>query len=388
METVKNPLAEALLHSTMKEGEKMVVKAEDIEQNSGIDFSKHFFEPEIGGTYLLKFLPNLNGDAIAHRSVYKRLPDPERKGNTFHYISSGSAKTCPVLSLFFELNDLKKNGNAEAAEKIKKYLAKTNQGCCEVQILQSPKKEDIGNIRMFSFATFGPNATVANLLDSKVNPSKTQIEQGFKIEDVFNIFSSNVMSLVCTEASYDGIKGRDFTKSCWVPDQKRGAIGIITDEKTGEVKTHVFVPEDLVNGAIIPEVVPFFEAFSQQLLNPDYDIHTYFEYKEVGDTRVNKETQEYLVNLNKKVEEIIPVIRDYSLPEIANYGKAKAVNAGSEQKPDSAKSIMNESIPDELANSIMNQQADAPKTEVKKETTSSAKNETSEDKSIDDIING
>jgi len=349
METSSNDvLKNAFLQSTVSDETTIAVKAEDVQQNNGIDFSKHYFEAKTGSSYLIKFLPNPGDSPIVHRSVYKNLPDPERKGKTFHYVSSGNAKTCKALDLFFELNSLKTSGDAIAEQKIKKYLGKTNQGCCKIQILQSPIAEEVGTVRMITFATFGPNATIANLLNTKLNPTPEQIKQDFEKEDVFNIFGSSVMSLVCEEAVYDGTKGRDFTKSSWAP-KKRGAIAKLEDGTT-----HEFKGVDLVDGAITEKVEPFFNAFVKLVTAEDYDIRNYFSYKEVDDARNTKDTNEYLKNVNAKIDEIIPVIREKSLMEIAAYGKASTTQStGNAPKADKAKDVMADSIPDELANSVM-----------------------------------
>ena len=336
--------------------EVIAVKAEDVQQGGGIDFSKHYFEPRVGETYLIKLLPNPGGELITHRSVYKSLPDPERKGKTFHYISSGNAKTCPALELFFELNAKKKEGDAVAEKKIEKYLSRTNQGCVKVQILQSPKAEEVGMIRMMSFATFGPNATVANLINLKMNPTKDQIKQGYEREDIFNLFESSVMSLVCEEATYDGVKGRDFTKSSWAP-KKRGAIAIKEDGTTREFKA-----TDVKDGKLTAEAKEWFDAFLKNFNNPDYDIFRYFAYKEVGDPRMDKETADYVKSVWDKVNEIIPVIRDKSLAEIANYGKKEVKTEGKDgDGKKSGTNVLAESVPDELAGSVMTAAGDSEK---------------------------
>lgn len=353
------------------------VKAEDVVQSSGIDFSKHYFEPKVGSSYLIKFVPNPGGAPIEHRSVYKNLPDPERKGKTFHYVSSGVAKTCQALNLFFELFTLKKEGDVVAEKKIDKYLSRTNQGCVKIQILQSPVPEEVGIFRMFAFATFGPNATIANLINQKLNPTKEQIEQGYEKEDIFNIFGSDVMSLVCEEAMYDGTKGRDYTKSGWLPKKQRGAIAIMIDPKDPtKTLSHEFTSADLVNGAIAPAIEPFFDAFVASVTHEDYDIHNYFSYKVPGDPRNSKETDDYLKSVFAKVDEIIPIIRDKSLAEIANYGKAVAPSSGDKTaKNDNAKDVLAASIPEELSGSMLNSE----KKEVK--TTPAANDE------VADILN-
>lgn len=361
-------LQSALLGSSFNEDEQIAVKAEDLTQGGGFDFSKHYFEPETGSTYLIKFLPNPGGELITHRSVYKHLPDPDRKGKTFHYVSSGNARTCPALELFFELNALKKEQHDAIAEKkIEKYLSRTNQACVKVQILQSPKKEEIGMIRIMLFSTFGPNATVANLINQKINPTKEQLEQGYEKEDIFNIFESSVMSMVVTEADYDGVKGRDFTKSSWAP-KKRGAISI---NEAGE--SYEFKATDNVGGKLTDEATPWFKTFFGNLMNENYDIYRWFAYKEPGDEKMDKETNEYIKSVFKKVEEIIPIIRDGSLTDIASYGRKDS----SFKKDDSEKpaNVMREGIPDELQNAVVNQ-------DVTKETKGSE-----DDDDDDDIAN-
>ncbi len=371
METTKNAnsvLANAFLQSTINDV-TIAVKAEDVQQNSGIDFSKHYFEAKVGSSYLIKILPNPGGDPITHRSLYKNLPDPERKGKTFHYVGSGNAKTCKALELFFELNALKKDGDSIAEKKIEKYLGRTNQGCVKIQILQSPVAEEIGMIRMMTFATYGPNATFANLLDKKLNLTPAQISAGFEKEDIFNIFESSVISLVCEEAIYDGVKGRDFTKSDWAP-KKKGAIAILP---SGE--TRPFEKTDVVDGVIAPEAAIYFNAFVENVMHDDYDIRKYFAYKEINDSRNDKDTNDYLINTQAKVDEIIPIIRTKTLTEIAAYGKQSNENEN-KPKTDAAKNILADSIPAELAGSVMN--ADVKKEAAAKQT---GTNE------VDDILN-
>lgn len=327
--------------------EKIVVKAEDL-QAEGINWADTFFEPQPGETYLIKLLPNPGGDLITHRSLYRSLPDPDRKGKTFRYVSSGNAKTCPVLELFFELNAKKKEGDQVAEKKIEKYLSRTNQGCVKIQILQSKKPEDIGKIRLFTFSTFGPNAHISNLINQKLNPTKEQIEQGYEREDIFNIFESPVMSVVCEKSTYDGKEGRDFSKSGWAPKPK-GAIAI--NEK-GESRQ--FKKDDCVNGKLSSDdVKPWFSAFIKQMQDPKTDIKIQFAYKTGDEPYLDEETKAYVKSTIKKVEEIVPVIRDYSLSDIAKYGKKEAESDSEDNKKSNVKNVMEESLPDEIAGSVM-----------------------------------
>lgn len=376
-------LKNAFLQSTISDDTQIAVKAEDVQNNSGIDFSKHYFEPKIGSSYLVKFLPNPGGSPLTHRSLYKNLPDPERKGKSFHYVGSGSAKTCEVLELFFELNTLKKDGDAVAEKKIEKYLSRTNQACSKVQIITSPIKEEIGMVRMMTFSTFGPNASIANLINKKLNPTKDQLTQGFEKEDIFNIFESSCMSIVCTEANYDGVKGRDFTKSDWAP-KKRGAL--VKYLENDVEKEYVFTSKDLVNGAIRPEATVPFNEFVSLVTNEDYDIRNFFAYKEVDDEKNSKETNDYLKSVFAKVAEIVPVIREKSLQEIAQYGKKenKAAGPDANGKTGGAKDVFADSVPEELMGSVMSEGA----TKTTKTTKTAVKETSDTEKSeVDDILN-
>lgn len=351
-------LKNALLGDTNLEN--VVVKAEDLPQEGGIDFSKHFFEPKPGNSYLIKFLPNLEGtrEPIVHRKVYKSLPDPTRKGKTFQFTSAGVASKCKVLQLFFDLNNLKKNGDPVATQKIDEFMGCTNQGCAKIQVLSSPVKEEVGIVRMMSFSTFGPNATVANLLNKKISPTKEQIEQGFEKEDVFNIFESSVMSLVCEKAVYNNREGRDYSKSDWAP-KKRGAIAILED---GSQRAFKASDKELI-GKGDEEVLKYFNAFAAVLQSPDYSIHNYFAYKEVGNPLNTKETEDYLKAVHEKVDEIVPIIESKSVAEIKNYGKAvPASEGGADGKSKiigggNADDILKQSAPTELGGSVLNQAA-------------------------------
>lgn len=355
-------LKSALLTSTFDQvdDEKIAVHAEDVDNGSGIDFALHFFEPVAGSSYLFKLLPNPGGDYVTHRQAYKKLPDPERKGKTFHYISSGNAATCEALELFFDLYAKGKDGDAVAEKKWKNYLSSSREACVKIQVLQSPKQEEIGMIRLLRFHTTGPSTIIADLVNEKLNPSEAKIKQGFEREDIFDIFESSCLSVECTEKTFDGgIKGRDYSGSAWAP-KKQGAIAILEDGKT-----HQFTPADKPN-VETPEIAPFFEAFATELTNENYSTFKYFGYREPSDPKNSEEDKKYLEGVFKKVSEIIPVIRDKSLAEIAAYGKKEAAKTNGATSDD-AKNVMAESMPDELAGSVMNQAATEGET-VKEKT--------------------
>ena len=338
--------------------EEIIVKAEDLPQEGGgVDFALSFFEPQVNKTYSIKFLKNLElPTSLVHRKVYKSLPDPKRKGKTFQYVSSGSASTCKVLELFFELHSLKKAGDALATMKIDEFLGVTNQAAALIQVLNSPDKEDIGKFRILTFSTYGPNASVANLLNQKLNPTKDMIENGFEKEDVFNPFESSVMLLSVKEADYDGVKGRDFSGSSWAP-KKRGCFVFLDEEKT---KIHEFTAADIVNGDFAtPEIKIAFDKLVEELRNPHLSIHNFFSYKLPGDKLNTEDTDKYLNLVQEKVDEIVPIIRNAkSLDEIKNYGVATSASEGSGDSAQmigdaKAADILATSTPTELDNSVM-----------------------------------
>lgn len=352
--------------------EKIVVKAEDIVYDgSGINFEEHFFEPQPGKTYLIKILPNVGygpKEQIGLRSLYRSLPDPERKGKSFQYTSVANIKgapKCEVLNAYFELKGkADKEGDSIAQAKLDKYFKRSQQACVKVQILNSPDKEQIGMIRLFVYPNAGPNATTAGLIDKKLNPTPEQKAAGFEREDIFNVFESSVISLVCKESIYDGMKGREYSASDWAP-KKRGAIGIMTDEN-GKKTMHEFKMSDIgPDGKIKPEIMPFFKAFIMQAQSPDYDMYQYFLPKFPGDSRNNENTEKYITEVFKKVNEIVPVILNGNLNEIANYGKTDT-NASGNGEGKKAKDIYSDALPPELQQSAMNKapKAQAPKTEA------------------------
>lgn len=324
----------------------VAVRAEDVpnESGSGIDYKLTFFEPQVGKSYKIKFITNPKGQVITHRKVYKNLPDPTRKGKNFHYVSSNNAKTCPVLELFFELNKLKEAGDPLATHKLKSFLGVTNQAVCIVQILSSDDATEIGNIRLMSFSTFGQNATVANLIDEKMNPTEQMIKEGFVKEDIFNIFNSSVMLITAVEADFDGQKGRDFSKSKWAPNKDSVSVKFLAEDGTTEI-VHKFSEADIVNGALTPQAVPAFQALIAQLNADAIDVHNMFSYKVVGDERNTESTNKYLEDVWKKVETIVPVIRNAtSVSEIKTAGVADGTG-----KPNPIK----DNVPSELAGSVM-----------------------------------
>ena len=330
-----------------------VVKAEDL-GGERIDWDSKFFEPEVGKTYMIKFLPNIdsvnNNSAlqnIVHRSYYNRLPDPERKGKTFTYTApQGWDKTRNLLmELFLDLNDAKKAGDMVAKTKIEKYLSRKQQACCKVQIIKCADASLVGKIMLFRFHTFGQNATIANLINQKLNPSKEDLENGFEKENIFNIFEGRVLAVTVEEAKADGETFRDFSKSKW-HEKKTGATVIMPDDFDGP-KSHKFSPADLdEKGNVKPEVLPYLQELTRQIADPEISTFKWFEWKDPDDPNLSEEDREYLKKNIEKVKKVRDDIRNLSLGELANYGK-KESSADCEKKDDKATDLLQESVPDE-----------------------------------------
>lgn len=363
----KSALMSALVQGTNLDN--VVAKAEDI-VTGGMKWDEIFFEAQPGNEYLIKFLPNLSGNPITHRSQYRNLPDPDRKGKTFRWTSSGNAATDPVLNLFFELHQEAKNGDKVAEMKCKKYLTNTNQAACVIQILKSPNPEEVGKIRIMTFSSYGENATIANLIKNKISPSENKLKLGEKPEDIFNVFGSSALYLVCKKIMVpqnDGpaIAGRGFSESTWIEKRSYGAVAILEDGSQ-----HEFTSADIdpATKQVKENVMPFFNKLIEELQNPKINVHNYFEYCEPGDPRNTPETEEYLKKVTKKVNEIIPIIRDKSLKEIAEYGRKDTSDSGASSTDSAttingskAKDILAEAVPTEITNSVMNQDAEKPK---------------------------
>lgn len=353
---VSNDLMSAFLDTSVSE--ELVVKAEDVVQQGGINFSEIFFEPQVGKTYRVKFVKNPKGTDLTLRRVYKKLPDPERRGKSFHYVSSGVAATDKVLSLFFDLNKLKKEGNALAEKKIEDYLSSTNQACSIVQIVTSDDEAiKPGEFRLWVFSNYGPNATIANLIDSKINPSAAEIEDGAVKENIWNIFGSSIMLVQVTESTYGEQKGRDFTKSKWT-EKKQGVSVKLDDEST-----HSFSNEDIVNGKLSEKALPAFNKLIEILNEPFLSVHDYFSYKTIDDTRNSTETVEYLKKVNEKVDKIVPIIKNASSIEEIQNACAVDTSATTETQ-NNGTNILAESLPDELKGSVIDQNTTETKTVI------------------------
>lgn len=362
----------ALMNAFFQQEEHIIVKAEEIEYESGLNWKEIFFEPEVGKSYQIKLVKNLFGPSVVHRKIYKNLPDPKRKGKTFQFTSSGNAKTCKVLDLFFTLNNLKKQGDVLAEQKLDEFLGQTNQGCVIVQIVQTPNTEDIGKFKLMSFSTFGPNATIANLINEKLNPTKAKIDAGFEKEDVFNIFNSSLLLVECTEANYPGqngrpdIKGRDFTKSAWT--KKTQGVYVILDDETKKI--HQFTENDIVNketNQLSPEANIALAKLIEILQTDNLNIHNNFAYKSIGDPNNNESSEKYLLEVNEKVNEIVPVILNAkTIAEIKNYGITDATNNSSTIIDGSkAQDILKNSLPEELNQLSTNQSTNTEQPSMK-----------------------
>ena len=359
--------------ASLDQNRQVTIKADELTNQK--DWGEVFFEPEVGCSYVIKFLPNIgdpksSGD-IVHRSYYKELPDPDRKGQKLRWIQKD--QNDPVLTLFFNLNDLKKEGDQVAEAKIKKYCQRKQQACSKIQILSSPKKEDIGKIRLFRFQSWGDNATFANMITQKERPSQELIDNGVQKENIFNIFGSSVLNIICEEATFAGEKGRSFTKSSWLP-KTRGANVTLPN---GEV--HEFSENDLdENKNYKEEVVKFVEEFVKKLTDPNISISRWFSHCDETYPDLTEDEKRYFTENKRKVNEIVEVIETKSLQEIANYGKADTP-AKTENK---GKDILKESIPEELQGMV--DEDSATTTTPKNQNNSIVANESDD---IEDLLN-
>lgn len=339
-----NALQQAML---AKSGKEIAVKAEDL-QEEGKDWSLTFFEPQYGESYTLKFLMNLSPmDNLVHRKVYKNLPDPKRKGKNFHYISSGKADTCEVLDLFFELYEAKKGGDLLAEQKLKNYMGVTNQACSVVQIISSSKPEDVGKVRLFTFSTYGPTATIANLVNEKLNPTKQQIENGFIKEEIFDLTPTSVLLLSCEEKDYDGVKGRDFTKSSW----GRKEFGMQIFDESGKNIVYEFKKGDINEDmSFSPEAEPQFEKAMALLMDPNIDMLNNYAYKTPTTDGLTDEVKKYVTQTWEKVKMVVPIIRDAkNIAEIEKSFAGAEGDGGSDAEMIGGKTktdILSESIPE------------------------------------------
>ena len=215
-EEVKNPGVDAMdpfvIFGTKVED---VVSYEEVERR---DWSKTFLEldPEKGDqTVLIKLCLNVFNpkDSLPKRYSYK-LPEPENPTRHWTFISPSTVgQKCPVMSLFFELNDAAKNGD-EIAKQKKKLLSRKRQRCVAVQIINDLKEpQNNGQFRLLRIQEGGD---VDNLIAAKVNPSEDERKLGSEPVNVFDPFSSPLLILRCSKGDY----GRDFSKSSWAPDTK------------------------------------------------------------------------------------------------------------------------------------------------------------------------
>lgn len=390
MSEIQNNLQAAFFQQATVETDNIAVLAEDLPQGGGISWDKIFFEPQVGESWTIKFVTNIFGQQITHRQVYKTLPDPKRRGKSFHYVSSGSVKTCKVLELFFDLYADKKNGNPLAEQKIDKYLTRANQACVIIQILNGPKPELINQFRLFTFSTFGPNPEIANLIKKKLTPDEELIKLGTKPENIFDVFSSSILMIKCEEAEFEGRKGRAYGKSNWAEGIKKGVRVPIKNED-GSIKEYVELTNEMVNRdekgnpiSVKPEFQNVFNALLEALKTDELSVYNYFEYKTPDDPRNTEETNQYLKDVFAKVDEIVPVIKNAkSIAEIESYGVAESNDNKDSATIISGKSksdILKDSVPEELSGLVTE---DAPKSNPVLQP----KQSVSDDDLLDDIVN-
>lgn len=343
---MENSMLNAFLH---RAEEKIVVKAEDIvNESSGIDYKLTFFEPQPSKTYKVKLIANPFGLSLQQRTVYKDLPDPTRKGKTFHYVSSGGANECQVLQLFFDINKLEKDGDPLAIQKRKKFLGNSKQACVIVQILSSDDAEEIGMYRLMTFPSYGQNAHLATLIDGKLNPSEADQKEGIEKEDLFNIFESSILMIDCQPDEYEGKPSRNFSKSKFLPKKDSASIKFVNSK--GEEVTHKFSPADILeDGTVTAETLEAINAITAELKKDEISMHNMFAYKPIGHELNTESTEKYLAAVKEKVEKIVPIIRDAkTISECLAHGVAD------NSKTDNIKGNIPTGGADELSGSALN----------------------------------
>lgn len=381
-----------------------VAKAEDLDGGGQkIEWEKIFFEPKAGESYVIKFLPNLeqNGNSphnIVHRSYYKDLPDPERRGKTFSYIAGPGFDRSNnlLLQLWLDLNEQKKGGDAIAEKKIEKYLSRKQQACCKIQILRSSEPELVGKIMLFRFHTYGQNAYIANLINQRINPTKEQIEEGFKKDNIFDIFDSPLMSIQPKKSTFAGKEGRDMSNSSWYMKPtddggmkmiRAGATVFMPEGFEGEA-SHKFKKTDLdENGNLKPELMPYLQELARQISDPEISIYRFFEPRVEGDPRNTDEDNEYIKKNIEKVLIVRDKIRNCTLEELANLGSEEPVNTGSEGRE--TKNVIEDSIPDDDVPDELKDMTDGVASDSKKpsrsEENDKVKNALAGDDDLDDF---
>jgi hypothetical protein len=164
-------------------------------------------------TCVIKFLPNIYSPKtpIEKKTIY-HLPIIGAPGKVWWFESPLSVgERCPVLTAWLEnrnSTDARTKANAN-------QLNKKDKACAIIQVIKDNNCPD-NNGKIFLFR-LTPGWDLWTILNSKVNPTKEEIDYGAVKENIFDIYSSNHMMLKCTKGS----KGRDWSGSTWTT-QKAG----------------------------------------------------------------------------------------------------------------------------------------------------------------------
>lgn len=328
---------DVLLKKSDKETELNVkVVAEDFSEGSKFEWEDYFFEPKAGEKYVIKLLISPGEDEIVHKQVFTNVINPN--GGTFRYaLPAGFQENDAYFTTIIELYKAKKAGDLVAEKKAEMFGKKKQQGCVKIQILQSSVREDIGKIKLMAYQSFGPNAKIAEMIKAKISPSQEQLDAGAEKENIFSIFETSVMHIICKSKMFEGKEGRDLSESLW-STKKTGAYVKLEDGSE-----HQFTTADLVDGKIKDEVKPFFEKLIANLT--EVKIYDYFGPKTIGDTRNTEEDEKYLKEVKERADKAADLLMDMSLEELITLSN-KATKKSKEGD------IHAESIPDELKGSV------------------------------------
>ena len=326
------------------------VFADDFESEGGrrFEWEDYFFEPKVGEKYQIKLLISPGEEEIVHKQVFTNLPDP--KGGVFRYsLPAGFQSDDPLFNAIVELYRAKKGGDIVAEKKLEKFGRKKQQGCVKIQILQSPNKDDIGKIKLFAYQSYGPNAKIAELIKTKTSPSKEQEDAGVEKENIFSIFETSIMHIICKKGTFEGKEGRDMSESLW-STKKQGSYVVLDDGRD-----HRFSEADIVDGKIKEDVKPFFEKLVEKLT--ENHIYEYFGPKMSGDPRNSEEDEKYLVEVKAKADKAAEMLESMTFDELSVLAAKKSSRSNAAEGGD----IYESSIPDEIKDTV---QASAVKTET------------------------
>ena len=353
MSNLLDQFGDVLIKKSDKEADLNIkVVAEDFSDGAKFEWEDYFFEPKAGEKYVIKLLISPGEDEIVHKQVFTNVPNPN--GGVFRYaLPAGYQDNDPYFVEIIELYKGKKSGDLVSEKKAEMFGKKKQQGCVKIQILQSPVREDIGKIKLMAYQSFGPNAKIAEMIKAKISPSQEQLDAGVEKENIFSIFETSVMHIICKSKMFEGKEGRDLSESLW-STKKTGAYVKLEDGRE-----HQFTTKDVENGKIKDEVKPFFEQLIVNLT--ENSIYDYFGPKIIGDPRNSEEDEKYLKDCKERADKAAELLEEMTLEELITLSN-KATKKSKEGN------IHEESIPDDLQDTVQASQSTSSQDTVTQNT--------------------